>query len=81
LGQINGDIVFGGQVVRPGDVIRGDADGLVIVRREDAAEVAVKSAAREAAEAGYIAYKAGRSVIDVSNLDAMLKAKGLTTDL
>ena len=82
LGQINGDIVFGGQLVRPGDVIRGDADGLVIVRREDAAEVAVKSAAREAAEAGYIAaYKAGRSVIEVSNLDAVLKAKGLTTDL
>jgi 4-hydroxy-4-methyl-2-oxoglutarate aldolase len=82
LGQINGDIVFGGELVRPGDVIRGDADGLVVVRREDAAEVAVKSAAREAAEAGYIAaYKAGRSVIDVSNLDAVLKAKGLTTDL
>ena len=82
LGQINGDIVFGGQVVRPGDVIRGDADGLVVVRREDAATVAAQSAAREAAEAGYIAaYKAGRSVIDVSNLDAVLKAKGLTTDL
>ena len=69
LGQINGDIVFGGELVRPGDVIRGDADGLVVVRREDAAEVAVKSAAREAAEAGYIAaYKAGKSVIEVSNL-------------
>jgi 4-hydroxy-4-methyl-2-oxoglutarate aldolase len=82
LGQINGDIVFGGQLVRPGDVIRGDADGLVVVRREDAADVAAKSAAREEAEAGYIAaYKAGRSVIDVSNLEAVLKAKGLTTDL
>lgn len=82
LGQINGDIVFGGQLVRPGDVIRGDADGLVVVRREDAAAVAAKSAAREEAEAGYImAYKSGRSVIDVSNLEAVLKAKGLTTDL
>jgi 4-hydroxy-4-methyl-2-oxoglutarate aldolase len=82
LGQINGDIVFGGQLVRPGDVIRGDADGLVVVRREDAAAVAAKSAAREEAEAGYImAYKSGHSVIDVSNLEAVLKAKGLTTDL
>jgi 4-hydroxy-4-methyl-2-oxoglutarate aldolase len=82
LGQINGDIVFGGQLVRPGDVIRGDADGLVVVRHENAAEVAVKSAAREAAEAGYIAaYKAGQSVIEVSNLAAVLQAKGLTTDL
>jgi 4-hydroxy-4-methyl-2-oxoglutarate aldolase len=54
----------------------------VVVRREDAAAVAAKSAAREEAEAGYImAYKSGHSVIDVSNLEAVLKAKGLTTDL
>lgn len=82
LGQTNRPIVLGGQEIRPGDVIRGDADGLVMVRREDAAEVARKSAAREEAEAGYIeAYKSGRTIIDVCNLDAVLKAKGLTTDL
>lgn len=82
LGQINGDIVIGDQLVRPGDVVRGDADGLVIIRREDASEVARLSAAREEAEAGYIqAYKDGRTIIDVCNLDAVLKAKGLTTDL
>jgi 4-hydroxy-4-methyl-2-oxoglutarate aldolase len=82
LGQINAPIVFGGVLVRPGDVIRGDADGLVTVAREDAADVARKSAAREEAEAGFIAaYKAGRTIIDVCNLDAVLRAKGLTTDL
>ena len=64
------------------DVIRGDADGCVMVRREDAADVARKSAEREEAEAGYIAaYKSGRTIIDVCNLEAALKAKGLTTDL
>ena len=67
---------------KPGDVVNGDADGLVVVRREDAAEVVKKCAAREDAEAGYIeAYKAGRTIIDVCNLEAVLKAKGLTTDL
>ncbi|MFV0335081.1 MAG: 4-carboxy-4-hydroxy-2-oxoadipate aldolase/oxaloacetate decarboxylase [Tropicimonas sp.] len=82
LGQINGEIVVGGQVIRPGDVIRGDADGVVTTRREDAAEIAVKCAAREAEEARFIEdYKAGRTIIDVCNLDAVLKAKGLTTDL
>jgi 4-hydroxy-4-methyl-2-oxoglutarate aldolase len=82
LGQINGNIIVGGQEIRPGDVIRGDADGVVTVRRQDAAEVAKKSAARENAERGYIdAYKAGRTIIDVCNLEAVLKAKGLTTDL
>jgi 4-hydroxy-4-methyl-2-oxoglutarate aldolase len=82
LGQINGPIVMGDEIIRPGDVIRGDADGCVMVRREDAAEVARKSAEREEAEAGYIAaYKSGRTIIDVCNLEAVLKAKGLTTDL
>lgn len=82
LGRTNRPIILGGQEIRPGDVICGDADGLVTVRREDAADVARKSAAREAAEAGFIeAYRSGRTIIDVCNLDAVLKAKGLTTDL
>lgn len=82
LGQVNGDIIVGGQKIRPGDIIRGDADGLVIVRKENAAEVAEKSATREKAEAEYIeAYKSGRTVIDVSNLKEVLESKGLTTDL
>lgn len=82
LGQINKEIVLGGEIIRPGDVIRGDADGLVMVRREDAADVVRKSAARDEAELGYIAaYKSGRTIIDVCNLEEVLKAKGLTTDL
>lgn len=35
-GEINTDIACGGQVVHPGDLIIGDPDGLVVVRREDA---------------------------------------------
>lgn len=82
LGQINKEIVLGGEIIRPGDVICGDADGLVMVRREDAAEVVQKSAARDEAELGYIeAYKSGRTIIDVCQLEEVLKAKGLTTDL
>lgn len=82
LGRVNADIIVGGEVIRPGDVICGDADGLVMVRKEDAAEVAKKSQAREDAEVGFIqAYKDGRTIIDVCNLEAVLKAKGLTTDL
>ena len=81
LGQINADIVVGDELIRPGDVVRGDADGVVVISREDAAAVAVKSQQREEAEAGYIAaYKAGNTVIEVSNLTGVLAAKGLTTD-
>ena len=82
LSQINGNIIIGGQDVRPGDVVCGDADGVVIVRREDAAKVAELSAARDAHEDELVEkYKAGGTIIDLCNLEAVLKAKGLTTDL
>lgn len=54
----------------------------MVVRREDAQETARLSRVREDAEAGYIeAYKQGKSVIEVSNLEPVLKAKGLLVDI
>jgi 4-hydroxy-4-methyl-2-oxoglutarate aldolase len=74
-------VLIGGELVRPGDVIRGDADGLVVVRREDLTDAIRLSQEREEAEAVYIAaYRAGRDVIDVSNLAAKLEAKGLVIE-
>ena len=53
-----------------------------MVRRQEAQEAARLSQAREDAEAGYIAaYKRGKSVIEVSNLEPVLKAKGLVVDI
>lgn len=40
LGEIGTEVVVGGQKVRPGDWIVGDASGLVVIPRERAAEVA-----------------------------------------
>lgn len=78
LGPLNEPVLIGGEIVRPGDVVRGDADGVVVVRHENLAEAIIKSGEREQAEAGYIAdYRAGKSVIEVSNLTAKLAAKGL----
>lgn len=34
-GEINTDIVCGGQVVHPGDILVGDEDGVVVIRPED----------------------------------------------
>lgn len=81
LGATNEPITIGDEIVNPGDIIVGDADGLVVVRKNEALDVAKLSQAREDAEAGYIAaYKAGKSVVEVSNLEAVLKAKGLVVD-
>lgn len=82
LGHINQPIVFGGELIRPGDVVKGDVDGVVVVRREEVDEVAALSEARDAKEAELIElYRAGRSTIDLCNLHDVLRVKGITTDL
>lgn len=42
-GEINVPITVGGKVVRPGDIIIGDPDGLLVIRPEDAIEIAQKA--------------------------------------
>lgn len=82
LGALNQSIVIGGEIVHPGDIIKGDADGVVVVRREEAREAAELSAARDATEADLIQkYWAGGTTIDLCNLTEVLRAKGLTTDI
>jgi 4-hydroxy-4-methyl-2-oxoglutarate aldolase len=49
-GSVNTEIVCAGVTVRPGDVVIGDQDGVVIVKREQAAEIAKLSDARVARE-------------------------------
>lgn len=38
-GEINVPVVCGGQVVMPGDILVGDADGVVVIPRKDACEL------------------------------------------
>lgn len=82
LGALNQPVVFAGELIRPGDIVKGDADGIVVVRREEVREAAELSAARDAHEAELITkYWAGGTTIELCNLTEVLKAKGLTSDI
>jgi 4-hydroxy-4-methyl-2-oxoglutarate aldolase len=71
-------IVIANQAVRPGDVVVADVDGVVVVRREDAAAVLEKGRAREANETVKRArLKAGELGLDIYDMREALAAKGL----
>ena len=49
-GEVNCPIAIGGMVIMPGDLVLGDADGVVVVPFDDVAEVYEKTVAKHAAE-------------------------------
>ena len=78
LGTVNVAIQIAGQLVEAGDVVVADDDGVVIVRRERAAEVLDACRTRDAKEAeSRRRYAAGELSLDVSNMRDALKEKGL----
>ena len=79
VGDVNVPISCGEVVVNPGDVVVADNDGVVIVPRLEAAEVAEKAAARIAREEKVRErYGAGELGIDINDMRPRLKEKGLT---
>jgi 4-hydroxy-4-methyl-2-oxoglutarate aldolase len=78
-GVVNHPVVIGGVQVEPGDVVVGDADGVVVVPRAKAADVAKAAAARDDREAEIMeSLRAGKSVLDLTGMGATLAAKGCT---
>jgi 4-hydroxy-4-methyl-2-oxoglutarate aldolase len=77
-GSVNIDVVCAGAMVRPGDVIIGDQDGVVAVRREEAAEVARLGAERIAKEQNNRKrLRAGELGVDFYGLRAKLAELGV----
>ncbi|MFJ7300449.1 4-carboxy-4-hydroxy-2-oxoadipate aldolase/oxaloacetate decarboxylase [Streptomyces sp. NPDC099088] len=78
-GSVNVPVVLGGQVVRPGDVILADDDGVVCVPRADARRTAEASEAREHKEAlARAAFREGELGLDRYGLRDTLARLGVT---
>lgn len=77
-GRLREPIVLGGALVNDGDIIVGDRDGLVIVPRAKAAEVARLGREREAKEDALRAQiRSGRTTVELLGLQASLTRLGL----
>jgi 4-hydroxy-4-methyl-2-oxoglutarate aldolase len=79
IGNVNRPVVCAGQLINPGDLIVADDDGVVVVRRKDAANILQASREREDKEAkSRQRYLRGELSLDVAAMRAKLTEKGLT---
>ncbi|MGH3238964.1 MAG: 4-carboxy-4-hydroxy-2-oxoadipate aldolase/oxaloacetate decarboxylase [Spirillospora sp.] len=77
-GSVNVPVTIGGQVVRPGDTVLADDDGVLRVRREDAASALGAARARAAKEeATREAFRRGELGLDRYGLRARLPELGV----
>ena len=76
LGAVNVPVVCAGVNVMPGDAVVADEDGVVVIRRKDAADVVAKGEKRAADEEGKRKQLAeGKLGLDMYNMrDALAKA-------
>ena len=78
VGSVNVPVVCAGQAVKPGDVIVADDDGVVVVDRKNAQQVARAGEEREKKEAGSRArLQKGELGLDIYDMRKALAEKGL----
>ena len=78
IANVQTPILMADQLVRPGDVIVADIDGVCLVKREDAEKVLEKALAREAMELEKRGRLASKELgLDIYNMREKLAAKGL----
>ena len=77
LGTINHPICCGGEIVRPGDIVLGDDDGVVVVPFGEAAAILGAAEERVAKEAVVMErLRAGESLFDIYGYQKVMDALG-----
>jgi regulator of RNase E activity RraA len=79
-GRINHPVSIAGVTVHPGDLVVGDADGVVVVERDKAASLLPLAAQKVAAERKRIADIKSREALRPSWLDDALRTAGVLRD-
>jgi 4-hydroxy-4-methyl-2-oxoglutarate aldolase len=75
---VNIEVICAGAIIRPGDVVVGDIDGVVVIKRELAAAVAALGQKRmEKEQKSRERLKAGELGVDFYGLRAKLKELGV----
>ena len=78
IANVNVPVICAGTLIKPGDLVAADDDGVVVVRRQDAEKIAEACRMRLANEEEKRArFKAGELGLDVYNMRDNLKSKGL----
>lgn len=75
-GAVNVEVCCGGVIVRPGDVIVGDDDGVIVIPKEVAGELGPKVLSAMKAEENKWKQRIGKPF----NVDEQLKARGYSFD-
>jgi RraA family protein len=75
-GEINVTVTIAGMVVNPGDIIVGDADGIVAISQADAERILALTIAQNDKETAMLAAIAAGKPVDRSWVDKMLRDKG-----
>jgi 4-hydroxy-4-methyl-2-oxoglutarate aldolase len=77
-GRVNVPVMIGGVDIHPGDIVVGDRDGLVVVARNEVAEVIRASEERERKEATMRErLKQGATMVELLGLQDTLNRYGL----
>jgi 4-hydroxy-4-methyl-2-oxoglutarate aldolase len=78
-GWVNVPVPIGHAMVRPGDVVCADDDGIIVVQRDDIGFVVANAATRVDAEADKRqAYRRGELSLDLSDLRRTLERLGVS---